>query len=49
MAGKIPAKHLPILLGDKDFHQSGMATGGGGVQRRPQLIVLRVDIGSPVQ
>lgn len=41
--------HLPILLGDKDFHQSGMATGGGGVQRRPQLIVLRVDIGSSAQ
>lgn len=37
------------LLCNKDYDQSCMATGGGGVQRRPQLVVLRVDIGSSVQ
>lgn len=41
---------LPVsLLGYKDFDQSGMAAGGGGVQWRPQLVVLRVDVGSSVQ
>lgn len=37
------------LLCNKDCDQSRMATGGGGVQRRPQLVVLRVDIGTSVQ
>lgn len=37
------------LLCDEDLDQPRVAAGGGGVQRRPQLVVLRVDAGPPVQ
>lgn len=39
----------PDSLCNQDYDQSCMPTGGGGVQRRPQLVVLRVDISSSVQ
>ncbi|TNN66386.1 hypothetical protein EYF80_023425 [Liparis tanakae] len=38
-----------ILLCNEDLDQSCVATGGSGVQRRPQLVVLGVDAGSSVQ
>lgn len=41
--------HLRILLCDEDLDQSCVATRGGGVQRRPQLVILGVDAGSSVQ
>lgn len=41
--------HLHVLLCDEDLDQSSVATRGGGVQRRPQLVVLGVDAGSSVQ
>lgn len=40
---------LHHLLRDEDLDQSRVAAGGGGMQRRPQLVVLRVDAGPPVQ
>lgn len=40
---------LHHLLCDEDLDQPRVATRGGGVQRRPQLVVLRVDAGAPVQ
>lgn len=40
---------LRVLLRDEDFDQSGVAAGGGGMKRRPQLVVLSVDVGSSVQ
>lgn len=39
----------PDSLCNQDYDQSCMPTCGGGVQRRPQLVVLRVDIGASVQ
>ena len=33
----------------QELHQPRMATGGGGVQGRPQLAVARVDAGARVQ
>lgn len=41
--------HLRILLCDEDLDQSCVATRGGGVQWRPQLIILGIDAGSSVQ
>lgn len=41
--------HLRILLCDEDLDQSCVATRGGGVQRRPQLVILGIDAGSSVQ
>lgn len=50
VTGMLPPLPPPAsLLRDKDFDQSGMAARGGGVQRRPQLVVLGVDVGSSVQ
>lgn len=43
------AASVQHLLRDEDLDQSRVAAGGGGVQRRPQLVVLRVDAGAPVQ
>lgn len=41
--------YLHVLLCNEDLDQSRVATCSGGVQRRPQLIVLSVDAGSSVQ
>lgn len=41
--------HLCVLLCDEDLDESCVSTGGGGVQRRPQLVVLSVDAGASVQ
>lgn len=43
------AVYVQDLLCDEDLDQTRVAAGGGGVQRRPQLVVLRVDAGPPVQ
>lgn len=40
---------LRVLLCDEDLDQPSVATRGGGMQRRPQLVVLGVDAGSSVQ
>lgn len=43
------AVYVQDLLCDEDLDQARVAASGGGVQWRPQLVVLRVDAGSPVQ
>lgn len=38
-----------VLLCNEDLDQPRVATCGGGVQRRPQLVVLSIDAGSSIQ
>lgn len=45
----LPGVQLRVLLCDEDLDQSCVATRGGGVQRRPQLVILGIDASSSVQ